>query len=1028
MKKHLKYIDGSSDKFWQIEVLENTYTVAYGRNGTGGTSQSKTFADSAECLKAAEKLLNEKIKKGYSETGEVTIPIQAAKTKSNPKSNTQEILDAYDAVIKSRDIRNLLPFLEENAKGNIELLKKHIKKQKQYWMSFIDLTKEPQFKRDNYQWGTRGDDRQKDIVTLSAIAIYSKSDIASWAEAFNVLNQAKVPQILEVLHWAKPTWLADFLLERMKRDQWQNFDYTVLRFLEDEGLIAYQPELFARCLSAFVEWRSKMKTRDFIAFIVSDEKAYAREVLELFNYETGIQNQYFRDNDKQVYNEFYTWEVIFNQLLDEHKIDRKLFIEQSILIQTKEWNNNLKSFFRKRMADINPTAEELVLFQELIFAGLQHANPHIVNASSDLVKKIYDDKKFNVSSFLDWLEPLMLSKDNKTAIKSLLPVLEKLNKSHPKFNKKITALLADVFVVPDLNLQERAVKLILKIANKKDQNLKEKLSGYSSLMLGNVRNSLTDFLAEEASLVLEEETAGYEYAATQEMLLTEPVALPQNWNDVLFLFGKFIASNEVIDTELLLNTYITQRHLFPNDYNKQLQPYAKQLEKKYFGSLHKAYASVFFEQKISQIDNVFGVKVNQYHKIKTLLLIRPYLYAVQNKMATKSVLPMLSFPTHYPYWVAPKVLMERLIAYQNSGETIDKLDLSIAIGRMPREQTEEAIALLEQLNGELKELMAFCLGQTKTISIKPGNVFNRLLSKLSASAGSHLINAWVVAARTHYPEDIFPEFSTTAVKDYPFAVAPFRPKFRINEKWNEYVNYQTKQKERTPSWYELDFDTSGYYTVPNEFLYALDHYGRKGGWEYMMGSEGDVNYWHSLMPQNADALSCFLLRGACLHASNGGESLKGFLHLINGKGFRFSPLSMLVFACTFFNDKKEVRLTAAEVLINLVEKKAVNTSLLAAALAFLATNKYGPFSRLIESIEMLKDVSPQHNSAFFVSIEDILKELHVEKLPVNFKKLVEHYVDLLHKTKQKPSPAALAFFEKWQDSSSLKGLIKQILN
>lgn len=39
MKKHLKYIDGNSDKFWQIEVLNNEFTVTYGKNGTSGTSQ-----------------------------------------------------------------------------------------------------------------------------------------------------------------------------------------------------------------------------------------------------------------------------------------------------------------------------------------------------------------------------------------------------------------------------------------------------------------------------------------------------------------------------------------------------------------------------------------------------------------------------------------------------------------------------------------------------------------------------------------------------------------------------------------------------------------------------------------------------------------------------------------------------------------------------------------------------------------------------------------------------------------------------
>ena len=73
MKKHLKYIDGTSDKFWQIEVTDNKFTVTYGKNGTSGVSQIKSFDTNEDCMKAAEKLLAEKIKKGYSEDGAVVL-------------------------------------------------------------------------------------------------------------------------------------------------------------------------------------------------------------------------------------------------------------------------------------------------------------------------------------------------------------------------------------------------------------------------------------------------------------------------------------------------------------------------------------------------------------------------------------------------------------------------------------------------------------------------------------------------------------------------------------------------------------------------------------------------------------------------------------------------------------------------------------------------------------------------------------------------------------------------------------------
>lgn len=68
-----------------------------------------------------------------------------------------------------------------------------------------------------------------------------------------------------------------------------------------------------------------------------------------------------------------------------------------------------------------------------------------------------------------------------------------------------------------------------------------------------------------------------------------------------------------------------------------------------------------------------------------------------------------------------------------------------------------------------------------------------------------------------------------------------------------------RKKERTPSWYELQFDLSHYSTIPNYLLYSLDIYLRPNSWDYLINSAGNSNYWHSLMPQNDDALALTLL-------------------------------------------------------------------------------------------------------------------------------------------------------------------------
>jgi formylglycine-generating enzyme required for sulfatase activity/predicted DNA-binding WGR domain protein len=63
--RELVFSDGKSNKFWNIELNGSSYTITFGRVGTSGKSQEKNFdsADAAE--KAFEKLVAEKLKKGY---------------------------------------------------------------------------------------------------------------------------------------------------------------------------------------------------------------------------------------------------------------------------------------------------------------------------------------------------------------------------------------------------------------------------------------------------------------------------------------------------------------------------------------------------------------------------------------------------------------------------------------------------------------------------------------------------------------------------------------------------------------------------------------------------------------------------------------------------------------------------------------------------------------------------------------------------------------------------------------------------
>ncbi|EKR72225.1 WGR domain protein [Leptospira noguchii str. 2006001870] len=98
MNHHLTFKDGSSDKFWNIEVSGNSFTVTYGKTGTSGTSQTKTFDNEEKCLKEAQKLLSEKLKKGYIE--------ENTQTSSQKEKTSNDFLKEWEAITDSQNLQN----------------------------------------------------------------------------------------------------------------------------------------------------------------------------------------------------------------------------------------------------------------------------------------------------------------------------------------------------------------------------------------------------------------------------------------------------------------------------------------------------------------------------------------------------------------------------------------------------------------------------------------------------------------------------------------------------------------------------------------------------------------------------------------------------------------------------------------------------------------------------------------------------------------------------------------------------------
>ncbi|MCX8596130.1 DUF6138 family protein, partial [Gilliamella sp. B3493] len=107
MKYYLEFKDTLSNKFWYITQQAESLTIVFGKVGTKGQTQVKTFSSPADAEKEANKLIKSKIKKGYEEkaipptleqstcTEKTIIKMpDAPKPKNHPKPTTpKDVID-----------------------------------------------------------------------------------------------------------------------------------------------------------------------------------------------------------------------------------------------------------------------------------------------------------------------------------------------------------------------------------------------------------------------------------------------------------------------------------------------------------------------------------------------------------------------------------------------------------------------------------------------------------------------------------------------------------------------------------------------------------------------------------------------------------------------------------------------------------------------------------------------------------------------------------------------------------------------
>jgi len=153
-------------------------------------------------------------------------------------------------------------------------------------------------------------------------------------------------------------------------------------------------------------------------------------------------------------------------------------------------------------------------------------------------------------------------------------------------------------------------------------------------------------------------------------------------------------------------------------------------------------------------------------------------------------LPLLSTPTHLPFYIEAEVLVDKLLQYETQGKSPDLDDLIVACNRLLfTEVSAAAKEKARQLKGDYTKAIQYYLGLTDEIQLT-----------------DELLPLWAQITRLKHPDREFPEFETTSVKEILGVVKPFLIDYgwKENDVHKKFVfEYEKNTKESLLKYYSL---------------------------------------------------------------------------------------------------------------------------------------------------------------------------------------------------------------------------------
>ena len=653
------------------------------------------------------------------------------------------------------------------------------------------------------------------------------------------LNSQHSQAFMELIHSPEGAYMikgAQLVFELSPR----SFSIEILLALYTESIIPFHEEIFVKNLYDIEYYRT--------------EEAKAAEVLLQYpELATRVIPHTAKYIDYTLRSNL-EWQKVFTLLCKKNYFPDKSFVTSFIEVLLNPWKKNVLDMYCRWIEGLAPTEEELLPSQHTLFALLTLDKSSLINFAMKCIAQISTHPDFDFQAFADNFALCFtvpkIAKSQLIGVEILEKYYQKQTPTHPEYREQLAVL----FTVPDTQLQEKVASLLTTYFG--GEGLAEVVAPYQDYLKGKAQDLITTLSLSENS---ENSQTACVYHTSQTACAAHtltPITYPLKPEDLLFLLGDCLREPAAHTIDVFLEGLITLQDDFPADWAKSLSPYIKQLTKRkgkeiptdmiLLGVLYTlidqrpltllpkcSYTWEEMNQKRKKLsEKEFETYTRDYYLDKARQVL-PFLFR-KGQMVIDAILqhcnqPLLSTPTHLPFYIEAEVLVDKLLQYEAQGKAPDLDDLIVACNRLLfKEVSVAAKEKTKQLKGDYAKAIQYYLGITDDIQLT-----------------EDLLPLWAQITRLKHPDREFPEFATTSAKDILGVVKPF------------YIRY---------GWEKRTYANG---EVGEEFTYHCNHYYKYGKdksrptlYNYYNANEGkhtsaqEAEYKLSLNPHYPDALLC----------------------------------------------------------------------------------------------------------------------------------------------------------------------------